>query len=101
MQLMPLAEARLTAGDPVKNARALLRYALPIKNESARRIQVCMWQPCMSTPVLYHHHWMHGWDVGIGLNIKSSELAVINVHHHVTAAWGCVHLRLQDVAIIK
>ncbi|EIE24466.1 cyclophilin-like protein [Coccomyxa subellipsoidea C-169] len=36
---MPQAEARLTAGDPVKNARALLRYALPIKNDSARRIQ--------------------------------------------------------------
>ena len=39
-QLMPQAEARLTAGDPVKNARALLRYALPISNEPARRIQV-------------------------------------------------------------
>ncbi len=38
-QMMPQAEARLTAGDPVKNARALLRYALPIKNDSARRIQ--------------------------------------------------------------
>ncbi len=41
---MPQVEARLTAGDPIKNARALLRYALPIKNESARRIQVCMLQ---------------------------------------------------------
>ncbi|CAL8467454.1 g6992 [Coccomyxa elongata] len=41
-ELMPLAEARLTAGDPVKNARALLRYALPIKNESARRIQTAL-----------------------------------------------------------
>jgi hypothetical protein len=40
LQLMPRAEARLTAGDPVKNARALLRYALPISNEPARRIQV-------------------------------------------------------------
>ena len=39
-QLMPWAEARLVAGDPVKNARAILRYALPIQNTSARRIQV-------------------------------------------------------------
>ena len=31
-QLMPWAEARLVAGDPVKNARAILRYALPIQN---------------------------------------------------------------------
>ena len=40
LQLMPWAEARLVAGDPVKNARAILRYALPIQNTSARRIQV-------------------------------------------------------------
>ena len=40
LQLMPQAEARLTAGDPVKNARALLRYALPIDNGSVRKIQV-------------------------------------------------------------
>ncbi|CAK0787337.1 hypothetical protein CVIRNUC_010556 [Coccomyxa viridis] len=38
-ELMPWAEARLVAGDPVKNARAILRYALPIQNTSARRIQ--------------------------------------------------------------
>ncbi|CAL5222330.1 g4676 [Coccomyxa viridis] len=38
-ELAPLAEARLTAGDPVKNARAILRYALPIENTSARRVQ--------------------------------------------------------------
>ncbi|KAK9828041.1 hypothetical protein WJX81_004327 [Elliptochloris bilobata] len=38
-ELMPRAEALLTAGDPVKNARALLRYALPIENKSVRTIQ--------------------------------------------------------------
>ena len=42
MQLAPVAEARLTAGDPVKNARAILRYALPIENTSARRVQVTL-----------------------------------------------------------
>ena len=51
MQLMPQAEARLTAGDPVKNARALLRYALPIDNNSMRRIQV---------PALHAHAPMTG-----------------------------------------
>ncbi len=40
LQLVPQAEAMLTAGDPVKNARALLRYALPIENKSVRTIQV-------------------------------------------------------------
>lgn len=40
LQLMPRADALLTAGDPVKNARALLRYALPIENKSVRTIQV-------------------------------------------------------------
>ncbi len=39
-QLMPRADAMLTAGDPVKNARALLRYALPVENKSVRTIQV-------------------------------------------------------------
>ncbi len=37
---MPRADAMLTAGDPVKNARALLRYALPVENKSVRTIQV-------------------------------------------------------------
>jgi hypothetical protein len=37
--LMPLAEARLTAGDPIKNAKALLRNALPINNKEIRDIQ--------------------------------------------------------------
>lgn len=37
--LMPSAEARLTAGDPIKNARALLRNALPINNKEIRDIQ--------------------------------------------------------------
>lgn len=35
----PAAHARLTAGDPVKNARALLRNALPIQNKAVRTIQ--------------------------------------------------------------
>ena len=48
-QLMPWAEARLVAGDPVKNARAILRYALPIQNTSARRIQVRRTQEFLST----------------------------------------------------
>jgi hypothetical protein len=39
---MPQAEALLTAGDPVKNARALLRNALPIENKPIRVIQVWM-----------------------------------------------------------
>lgn len=38
-QLAPQAEARLTARDPVKNASALLRYALPIDNKPIRVIQ--------------------------------------------------------------
>eukprot|EP00884_Botryococcus_braunii_P004285 jgi/Botrbrau1/13858/Bobra.0056s0091.3 len=38
-QLAPHAEALLTAGDPVKNARALLRNALPIDNKPIRVIQ--------------------------------------------------------------
>ena len=33
-------EARAPAGDPVKNARALLRNALPIENKDIREIQV-------------------------------------------------------------
>lgn len=35
----PAAHALLTAGDPVKNARALLRNALPINNKAVRQIQ--------------------------------------------------------------
>jgi hypothetical protein len=40
----------LTAGDPVKNARALLRYALPVENKSVRTIQVTnhLTVPCTS-----------------------------------------------------
>lgn len=33
------ADAILTAGDPVKNARAILRNALPIDNKPIRKIQ--------------------------------------------------------------
>lgn len=35
------AHALLTAGDPIKNAQAILRYALPIDNKPMRQIQVC------------------------------------------------------------
>jgi len=34
------AHALLTAGDPIKNAQAILRYALPIDNKPIRQIQV-------------------------------------------------------------
>lgn len=34
------AEARLTAGDPIKNASAILRNALPIDNKPIRVAQV-------------------------------------------------------------
>jgi cyclophilin family peptidyl-prolyl cis-trans isomerase len=37
--LEPQAQALLTAGDPVKNARAILRNALPIDNKPIRKIQ--------------------------------------------------------------
>eukprot|EP00879_Flechtneria_rotunda_P014983 GHRR01015655.1.p1 GENE.GHRR01015655.1~~GHRR01015655.1.p1 ORF type:complete len:109 (+),score=29.38 GHRR01015655.1:99-425(+) len=36
----PPAHALLTAGDPIKNAQAILRYALPINNKPIRQIQV-------------------------------------------------------------
>ena len=39
MQLAPHAEARLTAGGPVTNARAILRYALPIDNKAMAEVQ--------------------------------------------------------------
>lgn len=39
LQMAPRAEAMLTAGDPIKNARAILRYALPIDNKPIRQIQ--------------------------------------------------------------
>lgn len=35
----PPAEAGLVAGDPIKNARAILRYALPIDNKEIRQVQ--------------------------------------------------------------
>jgi cyclophilin family peptidyl-prolyl cis-trans isomerase len=38
--LEPQAQALLTAGDPVKNARAILRNALPIDNKPIRKIQI-------------------------------------------------------------
>ena len=38
-QLVPEAQAGLTAGESVKNPRALLRYALPIQNKEIRDIQ--------------------------------------------------------------
>lgn len=39
-QVAPPAHAGLTAGDPVKNARALLRNALPVNNKPIRQIQL-------------------------------------------------------------
>jgi hypothetical protein len=36
--VVPRAEAILTAGDPIKNARAILRNALPIDNKPIRRV---------------------------------------------------------------
>jgi cyclophilin family peptidyl-prolyl cis-trans isomerase len=35
----PPAHALLTAGDPIKNASAILRYALPIDNKPIRKVQ--------------------------------------------------------------
>lgn len=72
MQLMPQAEARLTAGDPVKNARALLRYALPIKNESARRIQVRVLRPSCCTITSGHMN-------GMWATASTSLLSFINL----------------------
>jgi hypothetical protein len=40
MQLMLPAHAGLVSSDPVKNAKALLRYSLPINNKAIRKIQV-------------------------------------------------------------
>jgi hypothetical protein len=40
VQPTPPAHALLTAGDPIKNAQAILRYALPIDNKPIRQIQV-------------------------------------------------------------
>lgn len=41
LQMMPSAEAKaLLDREPVKNARALLRYALPINNKYVRQMQV-------------------------------------------------------------
>lgn len=41
MQVLPHAEAKaLLDREPVKNARALLRYALPIENKPVRQMQV-------------------------------------------------------------
>mmetsp|Transcript_34778 Transcript_34778/g.88082 ORF Transcript_34778/g.88082 Transcript_34778/m.88082 type:complete len:421 (-) Transcript_34778:340-1602(-) len=39
LQFAPPAEAKLTAGDPIKNAQAILRYALPIDNKPIREVQ--------------------------------------------------------------
>lgn len=36
----PAAEAILVSGDPVKNAQAILRNALPVVNKPIRQIQV-------------------------------------------------------------
>lgn len=38
-QFAPRAEAGMLSADPVKNAKALLRYALPIDNAPIRRVQ--------------------------------------------------------------
>lgn len=37
-QVAPSAQAILTAGDPVKNARAILRNALPVDNKPIRKV---------------------------------------------------------------
>lgn len=51
---MPPAEARaLLARDPVKNARALLRNALPINNKAARQIQASIWRCVGAALVLF------------------------------------------------
>jgi len=42
-QPTPPAHALLTAGDPIKNASAILRYALPINNKPIRTVQVGLW----------------------------------------------------------
>lgn len=42
MQVALQAQAMLTAGDPVKNARAILRNALPINNKPIRKIQTSL-----------------------------------------------------------
>jgi len=39
LQYAPPVEAKLTAGDPIKNAQAILRYALPIDNKPIREVQ--------------------------------------------------------------
>jgi hypothetical protein len=42
VQVAPRVEALLTAGDPVKNARAILRNALPIDNKPIRKVQTSL-----------------------------------------------------------
>lgn len=39
-QFAPPAEAKLTAGDPIKSASTLLRNALPVENKPIREVQV-------------------------------------------------------------
>lgn len=48
-QPTPPAHALLTAGDPIKNASAILRYALPINNKPIRTVQVGggLWGLCV------------------------------------------------------
>ena len=42
--MLPSAEAKaLLDREPVKNARALLRYALPIEDKYVRQMQVCLY----------------------------------------------------------
>lgn len=38
LQVAPSAQAILTAGDPIKNARAILRNALPVDNKPIRKV---------------------------------------------------------------
>ncbi len=49
-QFAPPAEAKLTAGDPIKNASAILRYALPIDDKKPVR-QMQVW-PQLHCPLL-------------------------------------------------
>ena len=64
-QLAPVAEARLTAKDPVKNASALLRMALPIDNKAIRVVQVGGGGVC-GLGWWWVGGWVGGWGEGWG-----------------------------------
>lgn len=58
MQFAPPADAKLTAGDPIKNAQTILRHALPIDNKPIRDVQVII-RHFMETPSTWTTHGMH------------------------------------------